>query len=127
MKQHFQLTAGLVALSVLLAGCGAAGGATAPTTGAIVDGFPLGPALSPVPSPDIEPLAAAALDQRVPGHASIVSAMPYQEDIRLVYSSGSARSGTMTVYVFRLADGSWRAAGVYCSVAGCAPWPVYRP
>jgi hypothetical protein len=127
MRQRAQKAAWLVALSLLLAACSSTIGGSPPTTGSIVDGFPLGPLLHPTPPPDVQALAADALDKRMSGHAAILSASAYQEDIALVYGPDAARSGTMTVYVFKLADASYHAAGVYCGVGGCTPWPVYRP
>jgi len=102
-------------------------GQTPPGPGAIVDGFPLGAVLNPAPDSDMAALAVRALDERVPGHAGILSGTAYLEDLNLIFGGGVARSGTMTVYVFALADGTYRAAGVYCGPPGCQPWPVYRP
>jgi hypothetical protein len=102
-------------------------GQTPPDAGAIVDGFPLGAVLNPAPDPDMAALAVEALDERVPGHAGVLSGTAYHEDLSLIYGNAGARSGTMTVYVLALADGTYRAAGVYCGVGGCQPWPVYRP
>jgi hypothetical protein len=80
-----------------------------------------------MPDPAVPALAVTALDEARPGHAAIVSMVAYEEDIHLGYGPGAARSGGMTVFVFTLADGSYHAAGVYCTVGGCHPWPVYRP
>lgn len=114
----------LIAVGATLALRGS-GPSVAPTTGSIVDGFPLGaPAGSDA---QIAAKATTALDQAQPGHAAIVSSRAYREDLQLVYGAGSARSGTMTIFVFALADGSYHAAGVYCGVTDCEPWPVYAP
>jgi hypothetical protein len=102
-------------------------GESVPRPGSIVDGFPLGAVLSPAPDPATAALGVRALDQRVPGHAGVLSGTAYHEDLQLIFGSSVARSGTMTVYVFALADRTYRAAGVYCGVGGCQPWPVYRP
>lgn len=102
-------------------------GSYPPRPGSIVGGFPLGAPLNNAPEPDIAALGIKALDEGVPGHASIVSATAYHDDMSLIYRNDAARSGTMTVYVFALSDGTYRAAGVYCGPAGCQPWPVYRP
>jgi hypothetical protein len=106
-----------------------AGGA-APGSGSIIDGFPLDGLMNPVPGADTEALGIRALDQRVPGHAAIVSSSAHREDMTnasIFPDQPVARSGTMTVYLFALADGSYHAAGVYCGVGGCRPWPVYQP
>lgn len=126
--------AGKVALALfVLAGCAQNAPATAvsvPTTGAIVDGFPLGrvPAADAPTAPDAATaaLGVQALDQRMPGHPAIVSAKAYDEDLSLVYGPNGARSGVMWIYLYQLADGSYHAAGVYCGVGGCVPWPVYK-
>jgi hypothetical protein len=95
--------------------------------GSIVDGFPIG---SPVacglqaePCSVYVALALAALDAREPGHPGMVSATPYVEDMSnpkifdqtVMYT----RSGSVIAVVFRLADGSTRAAGAAC--VGVAP------
>jgi hypothetical protein len=83
-----------------------------------------------VPGADVEALAVQALDTRLPGHSAIVSMSAHREDLTntTIYPNQPVgRSGTMTVYVFALADGSYHAAGVYCGVGGCQPWPVYQP
>ena len=98
----------------------------APGSGSIIDDFPLGTFLAPVPDLAVTLLGVAALDQGLPGHTAILSSTAFREDLSLVYWSGAARSGTMTVFVFALPDGSDRAAGVYCGVGGGQPWPVYR-
>jgi hypothetical protein len=122
--------AGKAALALFVfAGCaqGAPSSAKpAPTTGAIVDGFPLGHVAEPTPNAATAALAVQALDQRMPSHPTIVAATAYNEDLSLVYGPNDARSGVMTIYLYELADGSYHAAGVYCSVAGCTPWPVYK-
>ena len=105
----------------------AVAGAAPPTTGSVVDGFPLGTALQPAPDADVAALGVAALNEAVPGHPSVVSATAYHEDLALLYGTGVHRSGTVTIYVYALADGTYHAAGVYCGPAGCQPWPVYRP
>ena len=118
----------LVLLAVaVLAGCAqSASGGAAPTPGAIVDGFPLGSLRNSLPEPDVAALGVRALDSRIPGHAPIVTATAYNENMALVYGSDAVRSGSMTVYLYLLADGSYHAAGVYCGVGGCSPWPVYK-
>lgn len=113
-------------VSLAVAACATPGSAAAPTSGAIVDGFPLGRVTNAAPGPDVEALAAQALDVRMPGHAAIVSAVSYDEDLALVYGPEAVRSGSMTIYLFLLADGSYHATGVYCGVGGCHPWPVYK-
>jgi hypothetical protein len=112
---------------VVLGGCAqpASRSGAAPGPGAIVDGFPLGTLRDPLPEPDVTALAVKALDERMPGHPAIVSATAYNEDVALIYGPGTARSGSMTIYLYLLADGSYHAAGVYCGVGGCAAWPVY--
>jgi hypothetical protein len=101
------------------------GGSAAPGTGSIVDGFPLGARADAATAQANEALAIEALETRLGSHADIVSATAYQEDIRLVHPDAQ-RSGTLTVYLFALADGSYHAAGVYCGVGGCGPVPVYN-
>jgi hypothetical protein len=96
----------LAIVALIAAACAASTQGLAPTSGAIVDGFPLGAVSDPAPSPDLEPVAAAALDVRMPGHAAIVSSSAYQEDTALVYGPGPVRGQLLTIYVFKLADGS---------------------
>ena len=107
---------------LLITGCGQ----SRPVTGAIVDGFPLGREAEPTPDAATAALAVQALDQRMPGHPAIVAAKAYDEDGSLVYGPNTARSGSMRIYVYQLADGSYHAAGVYCGVGGCWPWPIYE-
>lgn len=119
----------VVLVVIVLAGCAPSGASTAqppPTTGAIVDGFPLGRDAQPSPDAATAALAIQALDQRMPGHPAIVTAKAYEEDEALVYGPNEARSGLMRIYVYELADGSFHAAGVYCGVPSCVPWPVYK-
>jgi len=113
----------LLAWSLRSASGGASAGA--PGSGSIVDGFPLGVRIGPAAEQADASLALQALNSRLASHATIVSAMAYQEDIRLVHPDAQ-RSGTLTVYLFALADGSYHAAGVYCGVGGCGPVPVYN-
>jgi hypothetical protein len=111
-------------LMIALWGCVAAPGA-----GSIVDGFPLDGLVNPVPGADVAALAVQALDKRLPGHAAIITSSAHGEDLTntTIYPDQPVgRSGTMTVYLFTLADGSYHAAGVYCGVGGCFPWPVYK-
>lgn len=88
-----------------------------PTTGSIVDGFPVGPAIEANPAEVA--LATQALDHRDPGHAAIISVDVYLEQGYL------NRSGSFSVYVFRLADGSYRATGVHCHPGGCDEYEHY--
>jgi hypothetical protein len=101
--------------------------------GPIVDGFPLATALDCATSFDscgeLTALARSAFDIREPHHPSVVSSTVYNEDINnpLLFdnSIGHARSGSVRVVVFDLADGSRGAAGVYCGVGGCVPLETY--
>jgi hypothetical protein len=118
-----------LAAVVILAGCAPSGGA-APSPGAVVDGFPLGPLMDPatvhgqnVPEAEVEALGLKALDERMPGHPAVVSAVAYNED--LGDPLAITHSGQMTVYVYLLADGSYHAAGVLCTPGGCFPVQVY--
>jgi hypothetical protein len=117
------VVAGLVIVAL---GNGLSPAGATPGSGAVVDGFPLGGLADQ--DQVIEAFAAQALDQRMPGHAAVQSATAYREDSRVV------RSGTMTIYLFHLTDGSYHAAGVYCGVPfgpptglpgdGCRPSPL---
>jgi hypothetical protein len=101
----------------------------------IVDGFPLGTRLECATACSaVIDMATGALDARDPGHAPVVSAVPYHDLDPC--SDGTSpvpcvRDSTLTVVVFRLADGSTRAAGVACiGVAPCVAaesYPFSRP
>lgn len=115
----------VVALAVALSGCeavrsSATAFATDPTSGGTVDGFTLGVPLwcsGPVGSFSSAALdagclgdpkrAIAALDARDPGHAAVVSTRSWTD----------ATHPGVSVFVFRLADGSTRATGVACQQA----------
>jgi hypothetical protein len=113
---------------------------TVPGPGSVVDGFPIGRLADPVPDPAVAAFAVQALEERLPGHSAVQSSMAYQEDLQnttIWPDQPVGRSGTLTVYLFHLADGSYHATGVYCGVPsgpptglpgdGCRPWPVYKP
>lgn len=133
----------VIAAVVAVSGCSvtARSGATY-GSGAVIDGFTLGVPLQcsgpvgPVTSAAIgrgcggDPQRAmAALDARDPGHAAIVSTTSWTDGtqpgaIDVTGDSppptgGATHSGAnITVFVFRLADGSTRATGVACSDSG---------
>lgn len=97
----------------------------APGAGPIVDGFPLGlPAACALRQCDewIR-LGLSALEDREPEHAEVLNVRIYREDLTnpLLFEPGviHARSGTLVVVVFELADGAKRATGVYCGVGPC--------
>ncbi len=106
--------------------------------GTTIDGFPVGDAIScdaaqqdaAQQCQDWIRLAQAALDQRDPGHAAVVSATVHGEDFgnTTVYPDQSvlrSRGVGFGIVVFKLADGSERAAGVYCPPNGCVGTPTY--
>jgi hypothetical protein len=118
----------------VLAGCVAPG---APTT-TTIDGFTLGAVEDCSPPIDVDAAvldqscagfpkrATAALDAREPGHAAIVSTTMYSDGTQpppidvtgdaSVPPQPSMHPGPdVTVFVFKLADGSTRATGVACS------------
>ena len=95
----------------------------------IVDGFPIG---EPTPCAqhcaEWTRLARAALDEREHAHVEVVGARTFREGhIPDLYGPGVlyTRSGTLTVVVFDLPDGSIRATGVYCGVGGCRGFAEY--
>lgn len=133
----------VIAAAVTVSGCSvAARPAATIATGAVIDGFTLGVPLhcsgpvGPVTSAAIDRAcsgdpqrAIAALDARDPSHAAIVSTTSWTDGgqpgaIDVTGDSppptgGATQSGAnVTVFVFRLADGSMRATGVACSDAG---------
>jgi len=77
----------------------------------MVDGFPIGPAVPP--DPDGTALATRTLDEHDEGHAPVVAIRTFLEQDYL------HRSGAFTIYVFTLADGTYRATGVHCHPSGC--------
>ena len=133
----------VIAAAVAVSGCSVSprSGATY-GTGAIFDGFTLGVPLNcsgpvgPLPSAAIgrgcggDPQRAiAALDARDPSHAAIVSTSSWTDGTQPgaidvtgdspPTTGGATHPGAnVTVFVFRLADGSTRATGVACSDSG---------
>jgi hypothetical protein len=102
-----------------------------PAAGRIVDGFPIGaPATCDARTCDewIR-LALSVLDDRDPAHAEVLNVRIHYEDLTnpLLFDPKvvHARSGTLVVVVFELADGARRAAGVYCGVGPCIGLPSY--
>jgi hypothetical protein len=102
--------------------------------GVILDGFPLGQALQCSAVADCNhefALADAALSGGTSSQASVVSRTLYAEDLSLLAPAASgalrARSGTLHVVVYALADGTNRAVGVYCGPAGCYGLATYPP
>jgi hypothetical protein len=97
----------------------------APAAGPIVDGFPIGAPATCAPDRCDEwvRLARSVLEDRDPAHAEVINVRIYLEDLTnpLLFEPGvlHRRSGTLVVVVFELADGSKRAAGVYCGVGPC--------
>lgn len=104
-----------------------AGTSGAPGTGSVVDDFPLGTVVGAPQDGATSAVALSALNQRLPLHAAVVSSTAYHEDRSLVSNDGAVRSQDLTIYVFALSDGTYRAAGVLCGVGGCFPWPEYEP
>ena len=96
-----------------------------PVARRIVDGFPMGlPApCAPRQCDEWIQLARSVLDDRDPEHVEVINVRMYLEDLTnpLLFEPGvvHARSGTLVVVVFELADGSRRATGVYCGVGPC--------
>jgi hypothetical protein len=123
-----------VVLGLLAAACAIAPDPAPAAPGPIIDGFPIGRLLDcglsrSAPCHEVLPLARAAFDSRVPDHPEILATSFFMEDInnpaifdpRVLH----ARSGTLIVVVFNLADGSKHAAGVYCGVGGCTGLATY--
>jgi hypothetical protein len=96
-----------------------------PAARRIVDGFPIGApaACAPELCDEWVQLARSVFDDRDPEHAEVINVRMYLEDLTnpLLFEPGvvHARSGTLMVVVFQLADGSRRATGVYCGVGPC--------
>jgi hypothetical protein len=94
-----------------------------------IDGFPVGPRHECVGGPptcaEITEVALAALEARDPGHPHVTSWTVYGEDMRLLHEKGMGRSGSLSVVVFDLIDGTQRAIGVYSGVGGLMPIPRY--
>lgn len=105
-----------VMVAIAVAGCGPSPIST------MIDGFTPGAlaACSPPVGVDAAALdascagfqkrAIAALDAREPGHAAIVSTQMYADG-----KQAGVTHATVTVFVFKLADGSTEATGVACS------------
>ena len=122
----------IVAASVALSGCGSTQSSNT------IDGFRLGVLVKCSPPVDVDAAALdascagfpdramAALDARDPGHAAIVSTVAYADgtqpgtiDVTEVASPPAEATRhpgpNVTVFVFKLADGTTRATGVACS------------
>jgi hypothetical protein len=122
----------MVAAGVALSGCGSTQSSNT------IDGFTLGVLVKCSPPVDVDAAALdascagfptramAALDARDPGHAAIVSTVTYADgtqpgttDLTGVASpplEATRHPGpNVTVFVFKLADGTTRATGVACS------------
>lgn len=122
----------IVATALGLAGC------SLPQATNTIDGFALGPPVVCSPPVDVDEAtldatcagfprrATAALDERDPDHAAIVSIASYTDGTQLGSRDVSAGVSPppmatrhpgpeVTVFVFKLADGTTRATGVACS------------
>jgi hypothetical protein len=132
----------IIAAAIALSGCMASGNSPTVASGSTVDGFTLGVILKcsgpvgPVTSAALtagcagDPQrAVAALDARYPGHAAIISTSTWTDGTQpgaIDVTGGSpppsqapGRAGAIvTVFVFKLADGSIRATGVACPEQG---------
>jgi hypothetical protein len=103
----------------------------APGAGPIVDGFPVGLPATCAPGQCDQwiSLARSVLDDRDPAHAEVINVRMYLEDLTnpLLFEPGviHARTGTVIVVVFDLADGAKRATGVYCGVGPCVGLATY--
>lgn len=118
--------------AIALAGCGPSQGST------IIDGFTLGALAACSPPVDVDAAtldascagfperAVAALDTREPGHAAILSTATYTDGtqpgpIDVTGDAAPPKPATrhpgpdVTVFVFKLADGTTKATGVACS------------
>ena len=88
-----------------------------------IDGFPIGSAAPCGACTGEISMATTALDARDPGHAGIVSAIPYTDIDPCANGTSTVlcvRDASVVVVVLRLADGSTRATGVAClGVAAC--------
>jgi hypothetical protein len=127
--RRFLLT---VTVVIAVSGCGPSPGSTT------IDGFTLGALAACSPPVDVDAAgldascagfpgrAVAALDAREPGHAAIVSTSMYTDGtqpgaIDVTGNASPPKSETrhpgpdLTVFVFKLADGSTKATGVACS------------
>ena len=97
-----------------------------------IDGFPIGPAGSVCTStpdscdPD-QMLAVAGFGTRDPGHPQIARTRLYDLDMSRVCGPVLCTlTGSATIFVFDLADGTRRAIGVHRpGVAPTEVWPVY--
>lgn len=88
-----------------------------------ISGFPLARRVDCAdPCASYLSLARAALDKASPAHAVVVEESLYAE------GNGVVRSGSYTVAVFELADGSVVAVGISCAgVNPCQAEASYRP
>jgi len=123
-------TALLVGLVGFVVAVGAA--KRGPSAGPIIDGFPIGePMGCGVNCEELVGAARTALDSREPGHAEVISTAFFMEDMTnpVFYPDQAVlrnRSGTLTVVVFSLADGSQHATGVcYCGTVPAIPLETY--
>lgn len=103
-------------VAITVSGCGLLPSSTT------IDGFTLGALAACSPPVDVDAAALdascagfptramAALDAREHGHAAVVSTQTYADG-----KQPGASGVTVTVFVFKLADGSMRATGVACS------------
>jgi hypothetical protein len=107
--------AAVVLLALIASGCaGVADDRIRP--GATIDGLILGQAISCDNCAAIDAAASQRLESRHANDAAVVDTRYFADPL----PSGAARSGTSTVVVFSLSDGSRAAYLVYCGVGGCS-------
>jgi len=84
--------------------------------GATIDGITLGPEITCDSCAEIDAAAGRKLESSRPNHAVVSETLHFADPL----PSGAERSGTSTVVIFNMADGSRAAYLVYCGVGGCA-------
>lgn len=100
-----------IAVAVVVAGFAFASG-TGAVEGSVIDGWRIGSAFTCVDSdPDrrcsaLLPVARSRLDERDPGHLPVVASELRNEQVH-------ARTSILYIAVFKLADGSLKAIGVW--------------
>lgn len=94
-----------------------------------VDGFPLGALIQACPCGENERIALAGLDARDGGHGAVARTTMFALDMaRFCGPVLCALSGSYTIFVIELTDGSRHAIAVSCpGVAACRAVPRYTP
>lgn len=105
----------LAIFAIVTAGCTTSVSSPHAQPGATIDGIQLGARIT-CACTDVDAAAVRKLDTTRSGHADVAGVVHFADPL----PSGAERSGTSTVVVFNLSDGTLAAFLVYCGVGGCA-------